>query len=136
MRLIKCSVQLNKTIGKGDITHLTLILEKYMSIKIFKLLFFPGYLTLTVLLLSSCSHSYVKKWGNGEVVTCCPTQKIFCSEDKLHELAAEKCGGIARAISGESVESGAVATYNSFGGGSGFINARATQDMCLTFKCN
>ena len=51
------------------------------------------FLVVLLLTLSGCSHSYVKRWGNGEIVACCPTQKWACSEDKLQELAIQKCGG-------------------------------------------
>jgi hypothetical protein len=83
--------------------------------------------------LSSCSHAYVRSWDASSVTACCPSGKVFCTREKLDELAESQCGGgrDARAIAGSSVDSGASATY-----GSGFARVRATSDMCVTYSCN
>ncbi len=81
--------------------------------------------------LGSCSHTYVKEFGGGQVTTCCPTHKIFCSQDKLDEAAAQFCGGPATIISGGTIDSGASAY-----GSQNYAEMHVTHDMCITYKCH
>ncbi|MGZ3694125.1 MAG: hypothetical protein ACXWQO_07980 [Bdellovibrionota bacterium] len=87
-------------------------------------------LGITLLALSSCSHAYVRQWGNNQVTACCPHGNIVCNGDKLNELAQNQCGGQATAIGGGLVDSGAMVT-NGWGG----LQVRNSSDSCMTYSC-
>lgn len=81
--------------------------------------------------LTGCSRAYVRQWGGGQVEACCPSGKIFCTREKLDELAKENCGGSATAIGGQKVNSGAAISD-----GLGGLNIRNTSDNCVTYSCD
>jgi len=83
-----------------------------------------------LLVLNGCSHAYVRQWGNGQIVACCPGGNIWCSREKLDDLAGNQCSGEATAIGGQLVDSGA--TFSNAWGG---LSMRNTSDGCVTYQC-
>lgn len=89
-------------------------------------------LVFTLLLtLFGCSHAYVRQWDRDSVVACCPHGNAICTDEKLDDLASEKCGGRPVRIGGGIVESGATASR----GLNHSISVDTTHDSCLSYRC-
>lgn len=88
-------------------------------------------ISLVLLVFSGCSHAYVKGWGNGQIVACCPSHKLACTESNLNEFANDHCGGAATPIGGEAVDGGGlIGSY-----GDGLVNLSSTTDICVKYQC-
>lgn len=85
--------------------------------------------------MTACSHVYTRSWGNGEVTTCCPHGKLFCTEGKMQAEAEDKCGGPATMVGGELVETGANYDLSSTRW-SRSVSSRSVNDRCSIYKCN
>lgn len=85
-----------------------------------------------VICLSGCSGAYVARWNEKEVTACCPTGKdaLFCTQNKLAELATAQCGKPAHAVRGGVVNSGLDIQASETKG-----QIRSSRDTCTVFEC-
>lgn len=84
--------------------------------------------------LSGCSHAYVAQWDKEQVTACCPTEKVFCTEGKLLDLAKDRCGGDVSLLGGGSRGTGGLSVQRNMFNNS-ILGVSEKQETCEVFKC-
>lgn len=86
------------------------------------------------IMLAGCSHAYVSQYDKDTVTTCCPTEKLFCTNSKLENLAKEQCGGSISLIGAGTRATGGVSLQRNLFNGA-ILGASEDQEKCELFKC-
>lgn len=91
------------------------------------------FLALAVM-LGGCSHAYVSQYDKESVTTCCPTQKVFCTDTKLEDMARDRCGGEVSLIGAGTRGNGNISLQRNLITGA-IMGAGEDTEKCQQFKC-